>query len=269
MAEDLFATGFRLRLRTLSLLSVGLGLFYIVSVWHMHDNLHSLDSGNGEELRHWKHPEQREQSLMCAEYPHTANIAISVKTGATEAFQKLPALLSTSLSCARDVMFFSDLEQNFGGLHLRDVLARISPAIRDNNPAFEIYQKQKELQSQHRENELPALADMPAPPRNDWGRGNKAAWALDKYKFLPMMEMAYELQPGREWCVFLEADTYISWPNLMSWLSTLDSKNKLYLGMPLRKSDVEPLIFHNGGAGYILSGPALSEFVSKGVTNWW
>ena len=39
---------------------------------------------------------------------------VAVKTGATEALEKIPALMQTSLRCAKTVLFFSDLEQDIG-----------------------------------------------------------------------------------------------------------------------------------------------------------
>lgn len=77
-----------------------------------------------------------------------------------------------------------------------------------------------------------------------------------------MIEMTYELQPGRDWYVFVEADTYLSWTNLKRWLPRVDNspaKNKLYLGNAMRKSSRPPRDFAHGGSGFILSGAAVRE----------
>ena len=248
--------------RACLLIIIGASLLYSIRIWR--------NGVEKDETDPWRiHPGQ-ETNEVCDAYQDIGDIAVSVKTGATEAPKKLPAILSTSLRCVEDVMVFSDLEQNLDGLKIHDVLSRVSPSVIENNAAFELYRKQKELVSLHREGEIEALANKPAPARDDWGKGKTAAWALDKYKFLPMLEMAYALQPDRDWYVFIEADTYLSWPNLKRWLKTLDSTRMLFMGMAIRKSDDrEPFYFAHGGAGYVLSGAAAKEFASKGVASRW
>lgn len=253
------------RPRIIILLLLGVNLLYALFILRQHAN--HIPSSTGNLL---KVPQSDAEIQICDVYPDPGNIAISVKTGATEAAKKLPSLLNTSLSCVRDVMIFSDLAQTVAGHQLHDVLSRIAPAVRDNNSDFDIYRQQIVLQSKGREDDIPSLADMSAPPRTDWGRRRKAPWALDKYKFLPMLEMAYELQPEKDWYVFIEADTYLFWPNLIRWLTTLDPRQKLFFGDAMRYAEhEEPVWFGHGGAGYVLSGPALKEFVSKGVAGRW
>ena len=46
---------------------------------------------------------------ICAGFPNLNGITLVMKTGATEAFSKLPAHLLTSLQCVKDVLIFSDL----------------------------------------------------------------------------------------------------------------------------------------------------------------
>ncbi len=113
-----------------------------------------------------------------------SNIAFITKTGATEARDKIPSQLSTSLRCVADPLIFSDLDQTLGPYQAHDVLSRSSLMATANNRDFDIYYKQKELASEGREDEIPALASMPIS-RADWRtKGKSAAWALDKYKFL-------------------------------------------------------------------------------------
>jgi hypothetical protein len=95
-----------------------------------------------------------------------------------------------------------------------------------------------------------------------------------------MIEAAYELQPDKEWYVFLEADTYLSWANLNRWLSTLDPKEPLYLGNSIQKSDKRlPKFFAHGGSGFVLSGSLAKKVTveNEGMTarlehrmkDWW
>lgn len=198
---------------------------------------------------------------MCEMYPDTGDIAISVKTGATEAMNKLPAILDTSLSCIQDVMVFSDLNQTYGNTKIHDVLSRFSPMAMKQNKDFDLYRAQLELQSNGMEDEIEDLVRMPAHV-NHWATaGHNAPWALDKYKFIHMLEMAYELQPGRAWYLFIEPDTYLSWPNLKRWIKTLNPTQKLFFGNAIQKSDDrEPLYFAHGGSGFLISSVALKEF---------
>jgi hypothetical protein len=217
---------------------------------------------------------------MCDLYPDTGDIAVSVKTGATEAKRKLPAILNTTLACVNDVMIFSDLNQTYGDIQIHDVLSRFSPTAMQGNKDFDVYRDQLKLQAEGREAEIEGLATRLAYAM-DWQTfGHSAAWALDKYKFLHMLEYAYELQPGRDWYLFIESDTYVSWPNLKRWLGTLDATKKLYIGNAIQKSDERhPLYFAHGGSGFVLSGPALKEFAvdRKGIATsldsrmhtWW
>jgi hypothetical protein len=46
---------------------------------------------------------------VCEGFPNTDGIMLVMKTGATEAFTKLPAHLLTSLQCLDDYLLFSDL----------------------------------------------------------------------------------------------------------------------------------------------------------------
>ena len=198
------------------------------------------------------------------------NITISIKTGATESMDKLPTQLLTSLRCVSEPLIFSDLDQTLGAHHIYDVLSRFSPEAMKQNPDFDLYREQQDLVSQGRETELRSLANLPVKV-DDWRySGKSAAWGLDKYKFLHMIERAWELQPDQDWYIFIEADTYLSVPNLVRWLATQEPKQQLYLGSPIRMWE-HPTILHfaYGGAGFVLSGAAMREFAvtHPGIAN--
>src|ERR1700750_1116520 len=66
-----------------------------------------------------------EKSRLCELYPDVGRIAVSVKTGASEAKQKVPEIPKTSLKCVKEPMIFSDLKEDLeNGVHIHDVLAR-------------------------------------------------------------------------------------------------------------------------------------------------
>lgn len=85
--------------------------------------------------------------------------------------------------------------------------------------------------------------------------------AEHKYKFVPGVELAYELRPGKDGYLFLEGDTYVSWPTLNRWFDMLDPTRRLHIGNAIQKSpDREPVFFAHGGSGFILPGPVVKEF---------
>lgn len=55
-------------------------------------------------------------SQPCQGFPSMDDIMVVMKTGATEAFEKMPTQLLTSLQCIPDFLLFSDLVRNIGPL---------------------------------------------------------------------------------------------------------------------------------------------------------
>ena len=201
------------------------------------------------------------------------NIIVTIRTGATEAFDKLPSqLLLTNPRDFGNLLLFSDLEQDIGGFHLHDVLSRFDPALMVNNSDFDIYRKQQEYARLGLDMRL--LKDEKDPNPNWRTKGHNAAWALDKYKFLHMLELAWELRPERDWYVFIEADTYLMRSNLYGWLGQFDPKKPYYFGNPTRNphfNDGDTYPFAHGGSGIVLSGAALRWFAvnNRGAAGRW
>ena len=44
-----------------------------------------------------------------------------------------------------------------------------------------------------------------------------------------MVDKAWSLQPDRDWYVFVEANAYLSWPNLLRFLATYNPRQPWYL----------------------------------------
>jgi hypothetical protein len=189
-------------------------------------------------------------------------VVVSIKTGATEAFEKLPSqLLLTDSKYLENLLLFSDLEQDIGAFHLHDVLDRIPASLTLNNTDFDIYRQQQEYWSLGLD--IRVLKDVPdANP--DWRtKGHNAAWALDKYKNLHMLQRTWELRPRRHWYLFIDTDTYISRRNLYTWLGKHDHTKPLYFGVETKnpnhaKGETYP--FAHGGSGFVLSAAALQAF---------
>ncbi|KAI1424139.1 hypothetical protein F5Y12DRAFT_715670 [Xylaria sp. FL1777] len=188
----------------------------------------------------------------CARFPDTDGILLVMKTGATEAFDRLPTQLLTTMSCLPDSKFllFSDLEQQMGPYHLYDALSEIDEADKARLRDFDLYRSQQECAVSQK-----LCIDATAEAHN--------AWVLDKYKFLPMIEQTWRMRPGRDWYIFAEADTYVFWANMIHWLkkqSGLNPREKIYLGS---RSFVSGRPFAHGGSGYILSGAVMKHLVEK------
>jgi hypothetical protein len=200
----------------------------------------------------------------CKAFPDPGNIAIAVKTGATEATGKIPMLMQTALLCAGSVMIFSDLEQNIAGHQLHDALSDIPRSAMEGNSDFEFYWKLKEVEKYGQIERMLKGAKDPRIPRD------LAAWTLDKYKQLHILEKLFAAYPDKDWYLMMDADTYLVWPNLHTWLQQLPDPvaTPLYLGSPAKVGDVQ---FAHGGSGIFISRAAMYDFAvtNKGVASRW
>ncbi|KAI1106407.1 glycosyltransferase family 31 protein [Jackrogersella minutella] len=194
---------------------------------------------------------------VCNAYPDTSNILVVVKTGATESYAKIPTQLVTVLKCKSDFLIFSDMEQNIAGYHVYDSLDTVIPEVKKGNRDFDLYHRQQ-------------ACIMDQQSCNDNGKPGQAfeGWILDKYKNVHIAEKTYQLRPNYDWYLFIDADTYVLWNNLVRWLSKLPdpAKTMHYLGSMSLLNDFR---FAHGGSGYILSQATMREFVGNqsGIAN--
>ncbi|KAL3427940.1 glycosyltransferase family 31 protein [Phlyctema vagabunda] len=204
--------------------------YYWKWTWNLH-NISSLD--------------------VCSGFSGLENVVITVKTGATEAYEKIPTQLQTSLRCAPHVYVFSDMAQSIGDTKIYDVLEDIPAEITDENPDFDIYRKQKILEDPSK---IPSiLKDFKNPKNPD----EYAAWTLDKYKNVHIVEAAWALKPEMDWYLHIDADTYVLWPSLVAWVEKLDPSNESFFGSLVLLDDKS---FAHGGSGILLSGAATRSF---------
>lgn len=177
---------------------------------------------------------------------------IAMKTGESELKDKLPVHFNTTFTCAKHFAIFSDVDREINGHHVKDVLAGIPYEIRHEKYEFDFYNRLHES--------FQDGADDFEPLKNGAAeKEDNPAWILDKWKFLPIIEQAYEHKPDAKWYLFIEADATVVWWNLLGWLSKLDHTQPLYLGGQAWIGETE---FGHGGAGYILSHAAVTQLVS-------
>lgn len=182
------------------------------------------------------------------------DILVVMKTGVTEVREKVPVHINTTLKCVPHYVIFSDYEEEIAGVRTYDVLRSVSNETKQANLDFGIYNR---LHDQGREGLL--AADWRDEANGPFGKPGNPGWKLDKWKFVPMMNEALQVRPNAKWYVFIEADSYMVWPNLVAWLSRLDHKKPYYLGAPMQIGNI---LFAYGGSGIILSNPAM-QMVSK------
>ncbi|KAK4497628.1 hypothetical protein PRZ48_010281 [Zasmidium cellare] len=175
----------------------------------------------------------------CLHLPGAEKVMVMLKTGATELYQKLPTHFVTTFSCIPKFMIFSDLEQTFGDVKIHDAIAPVSKKIREEHEDFKLY---REIEKWQREGQ-------------DMGKlKGDSGWNLDKWKFLPMFHMAFEAADDEiEWFVMIEADTSLSWLNLLLWLEKMDPKKPYYLGA---QNVIGETTFGHGGSGIVMSRKA-------------
>ncbi|SPN98442.1 uncharacterized protein DNG_01486 [Cephalotrichum gorgonifer] len=199
------------------------------------------------DFSHTDRPFMPTSDPLCARLPGlNSSIVLIVKTGATEASDKLPTQLQTILRCVPDLLVFSDMEQTFAGLHVRDSLDTILDDVK-KNPDFDLYRAQKEC----------LVSQGDCTRHRDKG---KEGWNMDKYKNIHIAEKAYSLRPGRDWYVVIDADTYLFWTTLVVFLEQIDPARKMFLGSIAHYKDFP---FAHGGSGYIVSRGAMDAFVGQ------
>ncbi|KAI5860369.1 glycosyltransferase family 31 protein [Durotheca rogersii] len=192
-------------------------------------------------------PAARPCDRSCASFPDTSDVLIVVRTRAASSRAQIPSQLLTVLRCVPDFLIFSDREEDVAGFRVRDSLDTVAPAVKDGNPDFDVYRRQQDCRA--------------GQPDCDPG-GSSEARRLDRYKHVHVAEKTYQLRPGYRWYLFVDADTYVLWRNLVAWLRGVgsDTGEHHYVGSV---SVVDGFAFARGGSGYLLSQAALRGLVEN------
>jgi len=192
----------------------------------------------------------------CARFPNTSSVLTIMKTGASEAYSRIPTQLMTTLKCRSDFFFFSDMKQNIAGYTIHDSLDTVLDKVKHSNQDFELYLRQKKCPIDQGE------------CNKNFEDTAKQGWSLDKYKNIHMAEKAYKKRPNYDWYLFVDADTYVVYPTMMEWLKNLDPAKPHYIGSV---AYLGQLPFGHGGSGYLLSQAAMHAMFhgKENVANKW
>ncbi|KAK7537830.1 hypothetical protein IWX50DRAFT_618364 [Phyllosticta citricarpa] len=183
-------------------------------------------------------------SAAAARDSRAKDVLVIMKTGATEARRKVPVHFDTTFRCIPNYVIYSDMEERINNVPVHDALANFSATIKATNQDFHFYYRQHKLRAEGQN--LSELVTSTA--------GRDRAWNLDKWKFLPLLEKALRHSPQAKWFVFIEADTFLVWSNMLRWLDQLDPDKPLYIGGQNWLGDTK---FAHGGTGYVVSRKAL------------
>ncbi|OCK79299.1 glycosyltransferase family 31 protein [Lepidopterella palustris CBS 459.81] len=194
--------------------------------------------------------------LPCLSLPGADNVLVVLKTSVTEALDKLPIHFDTILRCVPHYIVYSDFRQDIAGHHVYDALDELDDEIKRTNPDFELYNRLQQLGQYAIEPTNPTSIIHGDAGSSGSGYANNPGWKLDKWKTLPLVDKALRIKPDAEWYIFMEADTYLVWPNLLEWLTQFNSSEPHYIGSQMRTGDV---LFGHGGSGYIISNPAIRK----------
>jgi hypothetical protein len=208
-------------------------------------------------------PISSSQPSACPPLPGIEDVLVILKTGVTEALEKVPVHFQTTLKCIPNYVLFSDFEEEINGTQAHDVLRSVNETIKQTNPDFNLYNR---VHEQGRSGLSPD--DLSRVPNTAYGMPDNPGWKLDKWKFLPMIDEALQVRNDSKWYVFMEADTYYIWPNLLQWLAKFDPNKPYYLGNP---TQIGSVIFGHGGSGFILSRDAMhraSEWRADDIPGW-
>lgn len=214
-------------------------------------------------LRNSKHAAHLHPSnVVCPHSELADDVLVVLRTGATESRQKVPVHFRTTLRCAPHTLVVSDLDEEIQGHAVHDVLGGLGGVTEKRRNEHDDFKHYHQLQKHGRQNidTQRVLMAESGSSKGDYLNTANDGWKLDKWKFLPMVDRAFKEMPKAKWFVFLEADTFLGWNNLLEYLANFDASKPYYIGKHLYINDIE---FGYGGAGIVLSNPAMRKVIEQ------
>ncbi len=135
---------------------------------------------------------------LCASFPRhmLATIQPILKTGYSENRDRFESGMDSVSSCFApgELLIFSDLQSSERGHEVIDIIGYLPDTYREHED-FQNYLDQKEMKANG------TLDSDPEAHKRVHG------WAMDKFKFLPGIQKAWEMRPNKDFYVFYESDT--------------------------------------------------------------
>lgn len=213
-------------------------------------------------LRYSKPVAHIQSNVVCPPSELADDVLVVLRTGATESRQKVPVHFKTTLRCVPHFVILSDLDEEIEGHPVYDVLGGVTEKRRSEHDDFKLYHQLQKHGRQNVDSQRVIMAQSGSSKGDYLNTGNDG-WKLDKWKFLPMVDRAYQEMPSAKWFVFIEADTFLGWNNLLEYLANFDASKPYYIGKHLYINDIE---FGYGGAGFVLSNPAMRKVIDQRST---
>ena len=205
-----------------------------------------------------------------------------LKTGHGVLRERLRSQFQGSAACLSNLLIFSDLEEEFKGHQIIDVIADI-PVVEQNLSHWGPHsRKHKDQLASYQ-----ALQDFAANGTLDFANTSALeGWKTDKFKFLSSISRAWHMRPERRWYLFFEDDTYVLWDNIFRFLQHFNPDAAWYFGSPTdgrrpHKGEKKTR-FAYGGTGFLLSREAMRQLVENDTNpdtgaylgtqltaNWW
>lgn len=173
----------------------------------------------------------------CKDVRGAKDVMIVVRTSRAEVEGKLPDQLMKLLSCAPNVLIFSDHQGKIDNYPVHDALDAVTKETKSKYREFMEYDKMQ--------------------TDKDYKLTMDKANALDKWKYLPMVYKTAIMAPNHKFYMFIEPDTSLSWTNLLQWFDRLDYRIPYYSGVPKTVDDKR---YAQRGPGIMLSYGALQQF---------
>ena len=188
-------------------------------------------------------PTQKQLEYHCSNLNGADDALLVVRTRAGQAQQALPAHFESTFHCVRNYVIYSDAADKIEGYLTHDVLGDFDVKLRE---------KIAESRPQRRSEDDTFKTSDPVLD-SIFTAGNEN-WYNEKWKLIPILEKAFKAQPSAKWFIFINADSYIIWSNVLRWLEQYDSRKPIYFGEPMKN---EEGVYGHSNAGYILSNAAL------------
>ena len=206
------------------------------------------------------------QDPRCEAFPDPGNMVVAVKMSASQVKLEQLNRIANIFHClsADKLLLLSDVDQTLGPYKLHNYVSDSNPGVMNWHNALGFNRKQQDyarrgLEAKSFGSKTPVLAPETLEEKE------KGLHIMDKYKFLHMVEKAWELQPNMDWYVFPDIQGFYYWSNLVRWLREIDPSQPRFLGKASRIASSK-LDIANDWAGVVLPGAAVKALVSRDRT---